>query len=185
VLSDNARTGKTPWIWDGNADSPTVYELMITIAVETDELMSSSVNDMGTGEAAREYFMDGGNGYRPAQRINAVFPVDGDGHITTNNPVGTTKLGTPAAPNPLVDRQAALDAELKYRLKMKNAVVIRGDIHAWGMRFDPWPIGYLLGNLTVPESEEQTRVGLALNACIRGFHLTRNPPMTRYTLDGR
>lgn len=187
-LSDNARTGKTPWVWDGNADDPTVYDLLVTLAVETDDLVSTSINDAGAGERAREYFMDGGNSYRPAMRINAYYNTDDgttSGKITTNNSTyQPVKIGTPASPVKFNDRGTALDAELRYRMDMKNSVVITGTLPLWGMRIDPWPVGHLLGSLTVA-GEDPTRPELNLNACIRGFRMTRNPPATVLTLDGR
>ena len=185
TLSDNARTGDDPWIWNGDTSSPVIYDLLVTLAIEADELMTSSVDNTSTGDCAREYFMDGGNAYRPCERINAYFPVDGSGNITTNNPTGApVKFGTPAAPSLYVDRAAALSSELKYRMQQKNAVVITGSIPLWGMRFDPWPVGYLFGTMLVA-GDEPTRPELNLNACIRSFRMTRNPPATALVLDGR
>ena len=183
-LSDNVRTGDTPWIWNGDVASPVVYELAVTLAIETDALMSSAVNKQLTGERVREYFLDGGNTYRPCERINAMLPVDGSGNPTTNNPVSIGVFGSPAAPSFYADRAAALSAELAYRMEMKNAPVISGHLPLWGMRFDPWPLGYLFGTMT-NSADEPVRPELQLNACIRGFKITRNPPSTALELDGR
>ena len=187
-LSDNARTGPTPWIWNGNADAPVVYDLLITIAVETESMMSATIDKTVSGDAAREYFLDGGIDYRPAQRINAYYSTtDGTatGKITTNNSTHQpVKIGTPASPVKFIDRQASLDSELDYRMRMKNAVVITGSLPLWGMRIDPLPLGYLLGTLTV-SGDTPIRPELDLNSCIRGFRITRQPPETVLTLDGR
>jgi len=183
-LSDNARTGKAPWTWNGDADNPVVYEILVTLAIETDDLLSTEDDRSSQGDRARELFLDGGNAYRPAMRINAYYPVDSEGKITTNNPASIAPIGTPAAPAKFVDRQSALDAELAYRMDMKNAVVITGSLPLWGLRFDPWPLGQLLGQIQA-NGEAPLRPTLDLNACIRGFRMTRKPPATIYQLDGR
>ena len=69
-------------------------------------------------------------------------------------------------------------------MRMKNAVVITGSLPLWGMRIDPLPLGYLLGTLTV-SGDTPIRPELDLNSCIRGFRITRQPPETVLTLDGR
>jgi hypothetical protein len=184
LLSEEARTGATPWTWNGDTTTPVAYHIMVTMGLETAEPIDAVVDKTVSSARAREFFFDGGNEYRNAERIHCVLPVNGDGDPTAGKPTAYDTFGTPAVPDMVVNESAALAAEMAYRMEIKNSPNISGVLVLTGLRIDPWPIGHLVGELSV-SGEAPNRQAMQLNACIRSFRLDREADTTQYTLDGR
>jgi hypothetical protein len=195
-FSANARNPKDPWTWNGNTGAPVVYDLMVTLAIETTEPIDSTIDLTVASSRVREYFMDGGNAYTAVKRVNAVININSDSNPTalapdttktnTKGPNGTKTFGTKGTPDVFYDESDAMAADLRCRLHMKNAACIQGSLLLTGLRIDPWPIGCLVGTLTVA-GDEPIRQTMNLNACIRSFKMERSADtiQTTYTLDGR
>ena len=181
------RDPKNPWTWNGDTTTPVVYDIMVTMAVETMEPLDATI-DLAGGTRAREYFMDAGNLYRAASRVNCILPANVSNKPTASAPSAGNEVkqfGTKAAPDVFIDETGAIEADLAYRMHLKNAECISGSLVLHSLRVSPMPVGYLVGDLTVETEEGQVRQTMNVNACIRAARFDRASNETTLTLDGR